>query len=346
MIKTAFMGFESSTDCFHLSPDVDEGFRLSGSRDTGIFEVGEHEIKFGVHEKIHTLLKVPGVSPPLFLSQGIPFSHGLGSRLGEVKEIPEFFFKEENLFDGGPFVDFNHLRDEKMFFFSPSVHMFKQSPFHLPEFFSVEGPAFSLKRLSELDQSIFEVLPESLHDVEVIVLEGSFRPDFTDDFGEGGPEVKDDAVGVDAPAIELSEELFSDPTAVKPRDGFDIKDSHLDGISGDLFITASSSGHIFINREGSRELELAEDIREIVFGGEALFPSIHGRFRSRAIKGSRQPLRDSFQGAIVLDDSSYGFGDEGLSSPLVSFNPFDGKRKAFVGATWVSTFSIDHPNLE
>jgi hypothetical protein len=47
-----------------------------------------------------------------------------------------------------------------------------------------------------------------------------------------------------------------------------------------------------------------------------------------------------------LDDSSYGFRDEGLSSPLVSFNPFDGKRKAFMGATWVSTFRIDHPDLE
>jgi hypothetical protein len=135
--------------------------------------------------------------------------------------------------------------------------MFEQPPFHLPEFFSVEGPAFSLKRLSELDQSIFKVLPESLHDVEVIVLEGGFRPDFTDDFRECGPEVKDDAVRVYAPVIELSEELFSDPAAVKPRDGFDIKDSDLDGISGDLFITTSPPWHIFINREGSRELELA-----------------------------------------------------------------------------------------
>jgi hypothetical protein len=257
VIKTAFMGFESSTDCFHLSPDVDEGFRLSGSSDTGIFEISEHEIEFRTHEKIHTLLKVPGVSPPLFLSQGIPFSRGFGFRFGEVKEIPEFFFKEENLFDGGPFVDLDHLRNEKMFFFGPSVHMFEQPPFHLPEFFSVEGPAFSLKRLSELDQSIFKVLPESLHDVEVIVLEGGFRPDFTDDFRECGPEVKDDAVRVYAPVIELSEELFSDPAAVKPRDGFDIKDSDLDGISGDLFITTSPSGHIFINREGSREFELA-----------------------------------------------------------------------------------------
>jgi hypothetical protein len=108
-----------------------------------------------------------------------------------------------------------------------------------------------------LDQSIFKVLPESLHDVEVIVLEGGFMPDFTDDFGEGGPEVKDDAVRVDTPVLELSEELFSDSAAVKPGDGFDIKDFDLDGISGDLFIKAPPSGHIFINRGGSRELELA-----------------------------------------------------------------------------------------
>ena len=34
VIEATFVGFESATDCLHLSPDVDEGFRLSGSRDT------------------------------------------------------------------------------------------------------------------------------------------------------------------------------------------------------------------------------------------------------------------------------------------------------------------------
>lgn len=77
-----------------------------------------------------------------------------------------------------------------------------------------------------------------------------------------------------------------------------------------------------------------------------MFPSIHGGFRSGGIKASKQSLRDSFQGAIVLNDSSNGFGDEGFRSPLVSFDPFNGKRKAFVGATRVSTFRIDHPDLE
>jgi len=47
-----------------------------------------------------------------------------------------------------------------------------------------------------------------------------------------------------------------------------------------------------------------------------------------------------------LDDSSYGFGDKGSCSPLVSFIPFNGKKRAFVGANWVSTFRIDHPDLE
>jgi hypothetical protein len=65
--------------------------------------------------------------------------------------------------------------------------MFKQSPFHLPEFFSVKNPAFFLERFSKLNQGIFEVVPDPLHDMEVIMLEGSLGPDFADDFGEGRP---------------------------------------------------------------------------------------------------------------------------------------------------------------
>ena len=251
VIKATLVGFESSADSFHLSPDVDKGFRVAGSRDVGIFEVGEHGIEFGVHEEIHTLLEVPGISPPIFLSQGISFGNGLGFGFGEVEDRPNFFFEEKHLFDRGSFVDIDHLRNEKMFFIGPSVHVFQEPPFHLPEFFSVECPAVSFEGLSELDQGIFEVLPESLHDMEVVVLEGGLRPDFTDDFGEGSPEVKDNAVGADAPLIKLSEKFFGHTSAIEPRDGFDVEDSELESISCDLFVSASPSGHIFINGEGS-----------------------------------------------------------------------------------------------
>lgn len=66
-----------------------------------------------------------------------------------------------------------------MFFFSPGVHGFEQSLFYLPEFFSVEDPAFSFKRLSKLDHGIFEVVLEPLHDVEVILLKGGLWQDLT-----------------------------------------------------------------------------------------------------------------------------------------------------------------------
>ena len=79
--------------------------------------------------------------------------------------------------------------------------VFEQSPFHFPEFFSVKDPAFSLERLSKLDQGIFEVVPEPLDDMGAVVLEGGFRPDFTHYLGESGPEVKDDTIGYDAPSI-------------------------------------------------------------------------------------------------------------------------------------------------
>lgn len=151
-----------------------------------------------------------------------------------------------------------------------------------------------IEGLSKLDQGIFEVIPEPLHDVEVVVLEGNFGPDFTDDFGEGGPEIKDNAVGLDAPAIELSEKLFSHTTAIEPRDRFDIENSAFNRISGDLFIAASSSGHIFIDRESSGELEFVQDSWEVISRSVMLLPSMDGRLRSRGIKTSGQPLSNSF----------------------------------------------------
>lgn len=40
--------FESPSNRFFLSPNVDECLGVSGSKDTGIFKAGEHEIKFSV----------------------------------------------------------------------------------------------------------------------------------------------------------------------------------------------------------------------------------------------------------------------------------------------------------
>jgi hypothetical protein len=79
VVETTLVSFKPSSNRFHLSPDIDEAFRLSGSRDFGIFEIGEHEIRFRAHKEIHTLLEMPGVSPPIFLSQSIPFVKGDGS---------------------------------------------------------------------------------------------------------------------------------------------------------------------------------------------------------------------------------------------------------------------------
>ena len=277
MIETALGCFESPSNSFYLSPDVDEGFGVSGSWDLGIFEISQHEIEFRARKEVHTLLEVSGVSPPIFLSQGIPFGYRFCFCLGEVKDITEFFFKEENFFGRGSFIDLDHLRDEKMFFFSPPIHMFQESPFHLPEFFSVEGPAFSLERLTELDQGIFEIIPEPLHDVEVVVLEGGFGPGFMDDFGEGSPEVEDNTVRMDAPILKFSKKSFSNATAIEPGNGFDIEDSALESIYDDLFISTSSPWHVFIDRESSRELELAEDLREVIFGGKTFLDIDPGR---------------------------------------------------------------------
>ena len=62
--------------------------------------------------------------------------------------------------------------------------MFKEPPFHLLSFFSVESPAVSFWGLLKLDQGTFEVLPESLHGMDVVVLKGNVRP-----FGVGDKKV-------------------------------------------------------------------------------------------------------------------------------------------------------------
>jgi hypothetical protein len=55
MVETALRSFESPSDSFYLSPNIDKRFRLSRSRDLGIFKVGHHEIEFGTHQEINTL---------------------------------------------------------------------------------------------------------------------------------------------------------------------------------------------------------------------------------------------------------------------------------------------------
>jgi hypothetical protein len=307
MVKSALVSFESSSDGFHLSPDINEGFRVSRTGDSWIFEISYHEIEFGAYKEINALLEMPRILPPMFLDQGISFGYRLCLSLGEVENTPELFFKEEDLFYRSSLIDLDHLRDEEVFFFGPSIHMFQKTPFHLPDLFSVKSPAISFERLSKLDQSIFEVVPEPLHDMEVVVLEGGFGPYFADDFGEGGPEVENNAVGLDAPVIELSEKLCSDAPAVEPGDGFEIEDSDFNRISSDLFVSTSSLRHVFIETEGSRELELAEDLGEIVLGGETLFPSMQGRWGPSGIETPGKSLGNSFQGAIVLNDSGHGF---------------------------------------
>ncbi len=67
--------------------------------------------------------------------------------------------------------------------------------------------------------------------------------------------------------IEFLEESFGDPTAIESRDGFDIEDLNLLGVSGDLVIASSPFGHIFVEAENSRELQAAEDFGEVISGG-------------------------------------------------------------------------------
>jgi hypothetical protein len=68
MIETSLRFFGSSSSYFHLSPEVGEGFRLSESKESGIFEIGEPEIEFRTRKEVHSFLNEPGISPPMFLN--------------------------------------------------------------------------------------------------------------------------------------------------------------------------------------------------------------------------------------------------------------------------------------
>ena len=143
MIELALAGFESPSNSLNLPPDIDEGFGVAASGNAGILEVGEHEIKFGGREKIYALLQMPRISPPNPFHQGIPFGHSLRFGFGQFEDVPELFFKEEDFLYGSSLVDFDYSRDEEMIFLGPSVHLLQKTPFHLPKFFPMQGPAFS-----------------------------------------------------------------------------------------------------------------------------------------------------------------------------------------------------------
>lgn len=61
VIEVSLVCFESSSNTFHLSPNIDGSFRLSRSRYFRISKAGKHNIEFRAHEEIHTFLEVPGV---------------------------------------------------------------------------------------------------------------------------------------------------------------------------------------------------------------------------------------------------------------------------------------------
>jgi hypothetical protein len=82
----------------------------------------------------------------------------------------------------------------------------------------VEGPAFRLDRLTELDQCILEIMPKLLQDIEVVVSEGGVRPDLTDYFKKVVQKSKM-TQELDVPILKLSKEPFCHATAVKPMKG-------------------------------------------------------------------------------------------------------------------------------
>jgi hypothetical protein len=61
VIGAALVSLESSSDHFHLSPDIDEGFRLLRSRDPWVFDIAKHAIENRIRSDVHTfLLRCPG----------------------------------------------------------------------------------------------------------------------------------------------------------------------------------------------------------------------------------------------------------------------------------------------
>jgi hypothetical protein len=66
----------------------------------------------------------------------------------------------------------------------------------------------------KLDKSILEIITEPLYHVEVIVQVGRFGPDVTHDLCEDSPKVKDNAIRIGAPIIELLQKYFGDAATI------------------------------------------------------------------------------------------------------------------------------------
>ena len=168
-------------------------------------------------------------------------------------------------------------------------NMFQKTPFHFPEFFSVEGPMFPLKGPPILDKSVFKVFPEPLHDVEVVALERSVGPDFTDHLRGGRPEVKDEAIGMGTPILKLLKESFCHATVIKSSNGFDIEVSALESISGDLFISLSPLDMNSSRQKGS------ENWSRLRISGNPYWEARRFFHRSRAdLEPVALKLRDNF----------------------------------------------------
>lgn len=116
----------------------------------------------------------------------VPFRAGLGFRGRIIEEVPQDFFEEQDLLDDSPRIDLHHLGDEEGLLDGSPVHSFQQPPLQLPEFLAVQFPTLPPEGFADLDEGVQEVMPELLHDVEVVELLMGLRPHPGDDFGEGG----------------------------------------------------------------------------------------------------------------------------------------------------------------
>lgn len=124
MVQSSLGALEATADRLHLSPNVDERFRLPTPADLGMLQVGDHSDELLAQEEVHALGEVPGGVPPVLFGQGIAFRVSLGFRSRVIEEVPEGLFEQQDLLHDGPGIDLHHLGDEQPLLGGPAVHVF------------------------------------------------------------------------------------------------------------------------------------------------------------------------------------------------------------------------------
>ena len=200
MIEPAFLSTKAKTNFFPLSINVNKSFRITGSWDTKIFKKSNHIFEVRGHKSFDDRFKVDRFFMPFFKIELISFIVGLLRGFRVNKNISNFIFKRNNIWDNRIFMMI------KKFIKVISIHdgiifrIFKDNELEFSNFPIKIHRIIFRKLIIVINNSLIKVTINILHNMEIVKLNfDTFSIDINDSRWKGREHITDNTQGSDTP---------------------------------------------------------------------------------------------------------------------------------------------------